>query len=41
VKAVGKFDGARTYFIDDICATAKGYEYYCYMTLYNVLFAQL
>lgn len=33
VEAVGDFDKDRISFIHDICATAKGYEYFCYMKL--------
>ena len=33
VEVLGKYDPDRTHFIHDICATAKGYEYYCYMIL--------
>lgn len=33
VEAVGKYNPDKTFFIKDICATAKGYEYYCYMGL--------
>ena len=33
VEVLGKYDTDRTHFIHDICATAKGYEYYCYMIL--------
>lgn len=35
VETVGEYDPERTHFIHDICATAKGYEYYCYMALRN------
>ena len=31
VKAVGKYNKERTTFDTDICSTAKGYEYFCYM----------
>ena len=33
VEAVGEYNRERTHFNHDICATAKGYEYYCYMIL--------
>ena len=33
VEAVGEYNWERTHFNHDICATAKGYEYYCYMIL--------
>ena len=33
VETVGQYNVDRTFFIKDICATAKGYEYYCYMGL--------
>ena len=33
VEALGKYDPDRTFFIHDICATAKGYEYYCFVML--------
>ena len=33
VEAVGEYNRERTHFNHDICATAKGYEYYCYMFL--------
>ncbi len=33
VEIVGEYNVDRTFFIKDICATAKGYEYYCYMGL--------
>lgn len=33
VKAVGEYDPERTFFDGDICSTAKGYEYFCYMKL--------
>ncbi len=33
VETVGNYDKERTQFNHDICATAKGYEYYCYMAL--------
>lgn len=33
VQAVGEYDKERTFFNCDIRATAKGYEYYCYMIL--------
>ena len=29
----GKYDRARVTILDDICATAKGYEYLAYMSL--------
>lgn len=35
VEKAGTYDPERTHFIHDICATAKGYEYYCYMALRN------
>lgn len=37
VEVLGKYDPDRTFFIHDICATAKGYEYYCYMIQRNRL----
>ena len=33
VRAVGTYDEDRTFFDHDICSTAKGYEYFCYMKL--------
>lgn len=33
IEAVGSYNKERTTFNHDICATAKGYEYYCYMKL--------
>lgn len=33
VETVGEYNPDKTFFITDICATAKGYEYYCYMGL--------
>lgn len=33
VETVGQYNPDKTFFITDICATAKGYEYYCYMGL--------
>lgn len=33
VKMFGKYNPDRTTFNHDICANAKGYEYFCYMML--------
>lgn len=33
VQRFGEYDKERTHFITDICATAKGYEYYCYIAM--------
>ena len=33
VETVGTYDSERTFFNHDIKATAKGYEYYCYMKM--------